>query len=165
MEFRRLVPDDFGALFRMYTDPDIREFFPEGVLDAEQTRAELKWFLNGHPDDPRLGLWAATLKESGRFVGRCGLLRWEVDEVHEIEIAYMIDKAHWRQGLGAEAARGLVRHGFAITDAERLIALLDHRNEASVRTAKSAGLAFWKDAHVDGIGCGVYRIDRPNLFG
>ncbi len=160
--FRKLELTDLPDLHRMYADPEMREYFPDGVLSADQTRKELVWFLNGHPDDPRLGLWAVALKADGRFVGRCGLLPWEVDGQREIEIAYMIDKPHWRQGLGTEAACGLVRHGFAATDAPRLIALTDHRHEASIKTATAAGLSFWKDAYVDGIKSAVYRIDRPS---
>lgn len=160
LKFRRLVREDFAPLYRMYADPEMREYFPDGVRDANETQEELEWFLNGHPRDPRLGLWAAILKETGTFVGRCGLLPWEIDGTPEIEIAYMIDKAHWRQGLGSEAARGLVRHGFATTQAPRLVALIDARHEASIRTAQSAGLTYWKDALVDGTISPVYKIDR-----
>ncbi len=161
LAFRLLTLEDYEPLFRMYSAPEMREFYPEGVLDAEQTREELEWFLEGHPRDARLGLWAATLKSDGSFVGRCGLLPWEIDGQTEIEIAYMIDKPYWRQGFGAEAAQGLVRHGFAVTDAERLIALTDHRHTASIKTAEAAGLTFWKDILMDGVPSAVYKIDRP----
>lgn len=158
--FRRLEPRDFDALFRMYSDPEVRKFFPDGTLDAEQTREELEWFLAGHPEDARLGLWATELKLSGQFVGRSGLLPWQIDGVREIEIAYMIDKAHWRHGYGSEAAKGLVKHAFEVTDASRLIALTDPLHEATHRTARSAGLEYWKDVLLDGIKSAVYRIDR-----
>ena len=157
---RYLVPEDFDFLFRMYSDPEMREFFPEGVLDRDQTREELEWFLNGDPGDHRLGLWAFVLKSDQCLIGRGGLLAWEIDGVKEIEIAYMIDKSSWRQGLGAEAARGLVKHGFSATDADRLIALTDHQHSASIKTAESAGLTYWKDIMMDGVGSAVYKIDR-----
>lgn len=157
---RYLVPEDFEDLFRMYSDPEMREFFPEGILDEEQTREELTWFLNGDPGDSRLGLWALVRKSDDCFVGRGGLLAWEIEGTQEIEIAYMIDKPYWKQGLGSEAAQGLVKHGFATTDAPHLIALTDPLHEASIKTAQSAGLSFWKNITMDGVDSAVYKIDR-----
>lgn len=160
--FRFLTQDDFESLYRMYSDPEMREFFPEGVSNKEETQKELDWFLNGDPDDRRLGLWAAIQKSDGSFVGRGGLLAWEIDGVREIEIAYMVDKSFWRQGFGAEMASGLVRHGFVSTEAQRLIALTDHQHHASIKTAEAAGLTFWKDIVMDDVASAVYKIDRPS---
>jgi [ribosomal protein S5]-alanine N-acetyltransferase len=162
LAIRYLVPEDFEDLFRMYSDPEMREYFPDGVRTADETREELEWFLGGDPRDPRLGLWAMVRKDDGKFVGRCGLLGWEIDGVKEIEIAYMVDKSFWRQGYGAEAARGLVQHGFACTDAPHLIALTDHRHTATIKTAEAAGLTFWKDIIEDGVASAVYKVDRPS---
>lgn len=105
---RHLVMDDLDALFNLYSDPEIRKYFPEGVLSYNDTKDELEWFLNGHPEHPKLGLWATIHKEGGRFIGRCGLLPWTIDEKLEIEIAYLIDKAYWGQELATEAATGIM---------------------------------------------------------
>ncbi len=158
--FRYFVLDDFDDLFRMYSDPEMREFFHDGVLNAQQTREELEWFLNGDPRDHRLGLWAVLLKSDRRFIGRAGLLGWEIDGRKEIEIAYMIDKSFWRLGYGAEVARGLVMHGFETTETSRLIALIDPEHVASKKTSQAAGLSFWKEVKMDGLKTAVYKIER-----
>ena len=72
---RRLVLEDFDALHALYSDPIVRQYFPEGTLSLEETREELEWFLNGHPRHPELGLWATIHKESGQFIGRRRLTR------------------------------------------------------------------------------------------
>ncbi len=72
---RHLVMDDLDELFVLYRDPAIRKYFPDGVKNYEETQEELEWFLNGHPEHPELGLWATIYKETGKFIGRCGL-RW-----------------------------------------------------------------------------------------
>ena len=71
---RHLVLDDLDALFALYSDPEIRKYFPDGVKSHEDTREELEWYLNGHPEHPKIGLWATVHKETGKFIGRCGLL-------------------------------------------------------------------------------------------
>ena len=156
---RRLVASDLDDLYAFYRDPEIRRYFPEGTLTLEETREELEWFLNGHPDHPDLGLWATIHKPTGTFIGRCGLLPWTIDGVDEVEIAYLIAKPWQRQGLGAEAARALVRYGFETLGLKRLIALVDPANEASIGTVEKAGLRFEKEAMIDGLLSPVYAIE------
>ncbi len=155
---RRLVIEDLDALYELYRDPEIRRYFPEGTLDLKGTRAELEWFLNGHPRHPELGLWATIHKPTGAFIGRCGLLPWMIEGRLEIEIAYLLGRPYWRQGLGSEVARGLVRYGFDQLGLKRLIALIDADNLASVRTAERAGLRFERDLVLDDAPCRVYAV-------
>lgn len=97
---RRLVAEDLDDLFALYSDPEIRRYFPEGTLTYEETREELEWFLNGHPRHPELGLWATILKETNQFIGRCGLLPWDIDGQAEVEVAYLLDKKSVAAGIG-----------------------------------------------------------------
>jgi len=155
--------DDLNALFRLYSDPEIRRYFPEGVLTLEETKEELEWHMNGHPKYPELGLWATIHKETGRFIGRCGLLPWEIDEKLEIEIAYLLDKSFWHQGLATEAAQGLLKYGFEKLKLSRLICLIDPDNLASQRVAEKIGMTLERE--VDGIAgdnfpTSIYSINK-----
>ena len=148
---RRLIPDDLDSLHALYRDPEMRQYFPvEGsspdrTLTYEETKEELEWFLNGHPRRPELGLWATILKENGAFIGRCGLLPWTLDGQEEVEVAYMIAKEHWRQGLGTEAARGIRDYAFGQLALSRLICMIYPENEASVRVATNIGMTLEKE--------------------
>jgi ribosomal-protein-alanine N-acetyltransferase len=155
---RRLVASDLDDLYALYRDPEIRRYFPEGTLTLDETREELEWFLNGHPDHSELGLWATIHKPTGQFIGRCGLLPWTIDGLDEVEIAYLIAKPWQRQGFGAEAAQALVRYGFETLELKRLIALIDRENGASIRTAMKAKLSFWKEVEIDGVRSAIYSI-------
>ncbi len=140
--FRRLVEDDLDELFELYRDPEILRYFPEGTLTRDETREELEWFLNGHPEHPELGLWATIHKPSGRFIGRCGLLPWTIEGRQEVEIAYMIAKPFWGQGLGSEAARGILAHARAELGLTRLVCMVDAANAASIGVARSIGMTL-----------------------
>ena len=87
---RRLVPGDLDELAARYADVERRRDFPEGALTREETLEELEWFLDGHPDHPELGLWATIDRETGAFVGRCGLLPWTLQGRDEGEGASLI---------------------------------------------------------------------------
>ena len=52
---RHLLPSDLDNLYALYSDPEIRRYFPDGTRTYEETREELEWFLNGHPNYPELG--------------------------------------------------------------------------------------------------------------
>jgi len=162
---RRLLPDDVPALYALYRDPIVRRYFPDGTRTLEQTRAELEWFLGGHPRRPELGLWATVERATGAFLGRCGLLPWMIDGVPEVELAYLIDPARWGEGFGSEAARAIVRHAFEALGLERLICLIDPQNEASVRVAEGVGMRFERN-HVDEHGpCAIYARSKLDSSG
>lgn len=146
---RRLVMDDLDALYKLYSDPEVRQYYPEGVLNYEETREELEWFLNGHPKHPELGLWATIHKPSGKFVGRCGLLPWTIEGRHEVEIAYLLDKEFWGQGLASEGALAIRDYAFKKLGLPRLVCLIDPKNIASQKVAEKIGMTLEKQ--VDGI--------------
>lgn len=146
--FRRLVLDDLDALFALYRDKETRQYFPDGTdgtLTYEETRQEIEWFLHGHPKHPELGLWAAIHKETNQFIGRCGLLPWTIERRAEVEVAYLLDKRYWHQGLGTEAAKALVKYGFERLGLSRLICMAHPENEASVKVARNAGMTLEKE--------------------
>ncbi len=139
---RRLEPDDLEPLYALYRDPEMREFYPDGTRTFDETKEELDWFLNGHPRHPQLGLWATIDRASGAFLGRCGLLPWEIDGTSEVELAFMIDKRRWREGLATEAARGIIHYAKEQLNLQRLVCLVMPGNEASAGVATKVGLRF-----------------------
>lgn len=137
---RRLLPADLEDLYALYRDPEVRRYFPEGTLSHEETKVELEWFLHGHRNQPQLGLWATILKESCQFIGRCGLLPWTIEGRSEVEVAYLLDRALWRQGLGSEVAHALVRYGFEQLGYRRLVCMIEPGNVASEKVAQKIGM-------------------------
>jgi RimJ/RimL family protein N-acetyltransferase len=87
---RHLVLDDLDDLYALYCDPDVSKYIPDMPRNYEETREELVWHMNGHPQHPELGLWATVHKETGEFIGRCGLLPWIIEGRFEVEVAYLI---------------------------------------------------------------------------
>ena len=157
---RRFLRTDLEDLVSLYRDPDIRRFFPEGTLTYEETKEELEWFLHGHSEQPELGLWATIHKESDRFIGRCGLLPWTIDGRAEVEVAYLLDKAYWGQGLATEAALGIRTYAFDRLHLSRLVCLIDPRNEKSANVAKRIGMSFERASEDDKGPFHLYSCER-----
>ncbi len=142
---RHLEADDLAALYALYRDPEMREFYPDGTRTLAQTKQELDWFVDGHPHHPALGLWATIERSSGSFLGRCGLLPWQIDGASEVELAFMIDKRRWREGLATEAARGIIQYAQDELQLQRLICIVMPGNEASAGVATRVGMRFERE--------------------
>jgi ribosomal-protein-alanine N-acetyltransferase len=143
---RHLVIEDLDNLFAFYSDPEVVKYIPDAPRNYEETKEELERFMNGHPKFPELGLWATVYKETGRFIGRCGLLPWTIEGQNEVEVAFALSKAYWGQGLATEAAQAIVRYGFEYLHLSRLICVIDHDNKGSIGVAKKIGMAFEREA-------------------
>jgi RimJ/RimL family protein N-acetyltransferase len=142
---RHLELADLDALSALYRDPEIRRYFPDGTRTRAEAEEDLNYFRNGHPEYPELGLWATVEKGSGAFLGRCGLLPWKIDGKDEVELAFLIDKARWREGLATEASLAIVQYAKNKLRLGRLICVITHGNVASVGVAEKVGMAFERE--------------------
>lgn len=145
--FRRMVIDDLDDLWALYCNPNITRYIPDAPRSREEAREELVWHMHGHPKHPELGLWATIHKQAGKFIGRCGLLPWELDGQEEVEVAYTIAETYQGQGLGSEAAQAILKYGFEQLNLSRLICLIDDENVASKKVAEKIGMRFEKEGH------------------
>jgi len=159
---RHQVPDDLDSLYALYCDPDVSKYIPDAPRTYEEARKELEWFMNGHPRRPELGLWATIHKETDKFIGRCGLLPWTIDQREEVEVAYLLAKEYWGQGLGTEVARAIAQYVFERLQLTRLICLIDPENQASIRVANKIGMVFEKEFEDEFGRALVYATSRPS---
>jgi len=142
---RRQNIKDLDDLWALYRNPEITKYIPDAPRSREEAKEELEWHMNGHPRFPELGLWATIHKETGKFIGRCGLLPWTIDGQSEVEVAYTIAQEYWGQGLATEAAQAILNYGFELWNLSRLISLIDAENIASQKVAQKIGMAFEKE--------------------
>ena len=157
---RHQISSDLDDLWELYCDPEITKYIPDAPRTREEARDELEWHMNGHPRNPQLGLWATIHKETGKFIGRCGLLPWEIDGQSEVEVAYTLSRAYQGQGLGTEAAQAILNYGFGTLKLSRLICLIDPDNIPSQKVAEKIEMSFEKEAHDEYGPFWVYSINK-----
>jgi len=145
LTLRHLVLDDLDSLYALNCDPDVIKYIPDAPRNYKETREELEWHMNGHPKHPELGLWATIHKETSKFIGRCGLLPWTIDQREEVEVAFLLGKEYWGQGLGTEVAQAIVRYAFDQLHIPRLVCMICPDNQASMKVAENIGMTFEKE--------------------
>jgi RimJ/RimL family protein N-acetyltransferase len=116
---------------QIYGDTEAMRYLPGGKpRPIEQTQAILTEFID-YWQSHNHGMWAVTLKDSGNFIGHCGLLY--LKNGVDIELVYAYGKDYWGQGLGSEAAKATLRYGFETAGLERIVALAFPENVGSQR--------------------------------
>ena len=155
---REYTQDDFDALYAILSDPETMQHYPK-PYDAAGTQRWLDWSFDNYRRYG-FGLWAIELKQTGAFLGDCGLTMQNIDGVQLPEIGYHICKDHWRRGYGSEAARAVRDWAFRNTDFAALYSYMSATNTASYSTAAAAGMSRIKEYLDDGVPHLVYRITR-----
>ena len=157
---RHQVLADLDDLWALYCNPEITKYIPDAPRSREEAREELEWHMNGHPKFPELGLWATIHKETGNFIGRCGLLPSTIDGQQEVEVAYTIAQEYWGRGLATEAAQAILNYGFEKLNLSRLISVIEAENIASQKVAAKIGMRFEKEGRDEMGPFLIYSIDR-----
>jgi RimJ/RimL family protein N-acetyltransferase len=82
-------------------------------------------------------------------IGFCGLQ--PLRETEEIEIGWWLARAWWGRGLATEAARAALRDGFERVGFERIVAIAQPANTASIGIMRKLGMRFERMAESRGI--------------
>jgi len=162
LKFRQLRESDLDALVQINTDPEVMKFIGKGgAKSPEQTHDELRWILKLY-ETRGYGLWGTILRENGRLIGRCGLIPWTIEDVDELEVAYLLAREYWGQGFATEAASAIIDYAFTQYSCDHLISLIYPDNTASIRVAEKAGMHRHKEVYLFGSDILMYRILRKD---
>lgn len=140
---REFTPDDFEALYEILSDPETMQHYP-APYDAERTKNWITWNLNNYKKYG-FGLWAVVLKETGEFIGDCGISIQNIDGEMLPEIGYHIHKKYWRRGYAKEAAQAARDWLFRNTNYDIVYSYMKYTNVGSYSTAMANGMRKIKE--------------------
>jgi [ribosomal protein S5]-alanine N-acetyltransferase len=156
--FRAVSTSDFESWLPFYDDP-------------ESTR-----YWNGIPNDPVIagreqfaiifqrikkglgGMNALVEKNSGAFIGICGLLVQVVDNRKELEIGYSLLPDSRNKGLATEAALHCKKYAFANQLAPSLISIIQVDNTPSQKVALKLGMKIDTTTSYKNNPVHIYRV-------
>jgi ribosomal-protein-alanine N-acetyltransferase len=141
---RELDTSDAEDLFRIYSNPETIRFLGKGPDSLEDERQSIQRHIDSHYRVHGFGLWGAILKNQDRLIGRCGILRQEVDGRTRPEISYLIDRDYCGRGLATEAAKGVLDIAPRKYGIDNMIAVIAAGNGRSMRVAEKCGFQFEK---------------------
>jgi RimJ/RimL family protein N-acetyltransferase len=154
LAFREMTLADIDDLTALLGDAEVLWVYPRPYT-REEARGWIEWNVRLYRE-VGFGLWYLTLRDTGEFVGDCGLTPQPVEGATEIEVGYHLRPKFWGRGLATEAAGACRSFARDVARLDRLVALIDPRNLASQRVAAKIGLAFEREATVPGKVLRVY---------
>jgi RimJ/RimL family protein N-acetyltransferase len=163
LAFREMTADDLADMAALLGDPEVMRYYPH-PKGRDEALAWIAWNRRLYREHG-FGLWLLTLRDTGEFVGDCGLTPQRVDGVTEIEVGYHVRAALQGRGLATEAAAACRDHARDVLGADRLIAIIDPRNRPSQRVAEKLGLVFERDSDNHGRWRSPQRIYAASLRG
>ena len=157
--FRKLDENDFNSWLQFCEDPEIMRFFAFSEEDSALKKCQ-KWFdkVFWRYEHQLGGMNALIDKQSGKFIGQCGLLVQTLDNREELEIGYSLMPDARGLGYAIEAAKKCRDFAFQNDFSDSLISIIHPENFTSQQGALKNGMQLWKQTAYNGMHVNVYRI-------
>jgi agmatinase len=147
LALRRFTAADADLLVELDSDPAVMRYLnggaptPRDVIEREILPRFLRSYEGGVGYDG-FGVWAASAKSSGDFLGWFSFRPMEGGGADEVHLGYRLRQAAWGKGYATEGARALIRKGFTELGVRRVCATTYQDNQASRRVMEKAGLTL-----------------------
>lgn len=144
---REITAEDAVFWLRNFSDSDVVELTAyEPPPNLEAAKAEIERDCTRLFREESGIRWGIVLKSSRELIGTVGYQNWLRDPDHRAQLTFDLLREHRRKGIMTEAMRVVLAHGFTTMGLNRVEALVDPRNTASIRLLE--GLGFHRDAHL-----------------
>ena len=154
---RPFATGDLALLVRHHADAEVMAQMKGGVQTADQARVELDGYLASWRARG-VGIWALFHKDSGAFVGECGLRL--VDDDLGMRLRITLAKPWRGQGLAGEAMAAAARFCFESAGLDRLIAVTRAVNAPARKTLERLGMTYRPDLDRRGGALVVFELTR-----
>jgi RimJ/RimL family protein N-acetyltransferase len=111
-------------------------------------------------EEHRYGHQALIHKETGEFIGQCGLLLQDINGEMMIEVGYHIFEKYRGQGYAPEAAKLFIDYAFKNDLATEIVSVIVPENRNSQRVDEKNGLTRIKLIQWHGHDVYIYKIER-----
>jgi RimJ/RimL family protein N-acetyltransferase len=147
---RQFTAHDHKPLMNVFGDEQVMRF-GDGVQSAEWVQTWLEQCINHHYPSWGFGPYAVVKKQARELIGYCGLFLFpDGNGQPEIELGYRLSRRAWGNGYASEAAKAVRNFAFSRPGIQRLIAMIDPANMASIRVAEKIGMHYEKDVIFEG---------------
>ncbi|HJS25809.1 MAG TPA: GNAT family N-acetyltransferase [Actinomycetota bacterium] len=147
---RPIARKDLDAFAAMFADPEVVRFIGDGTVATPDESAEWIEVSIDRNEAQGWDMRSVLLAEGDAAIGRCGIAVRAIEGRTEREVAYLFAREHWGKGYATEAATAVRDRALGELGLSRLIALIDHGNEASKGVARKLGMSYERDVEFHG---------------
>ncbi len=129
---REVETTDSKDMFSYLSDTDVvKHMGLEPCQTEKEVLDEIEWYQTIYNDGTGMR-WGITLKDVGKVIGSCGFLNFHPTH-YRTEIGYELGQEYWGKGIASEALEAVVQYGFHHLQLERIEALIEPTNTASLK--------------------------------
>lgn len=154
---REMTQNDFCNLCKLLQDPEVMYAWEHAFSDEEVQ----VWLDNQikRYDEYGFGLWAVIEKQTGEFIGQCGLTMQNFNGEQKLEIGYLFKKAYWHKGYATECAIACKNYAFEKLNADKVCSIIRDNNIPSQNVAKRNGMKIAGQCIKH-----YYNMDMPHIL-
>lgn len=135
---RKITQDDFDVWKEILSDPETMKYYPK-PYDDQGVQRWIDWTISNY-ETYGFGLWALILKETGEFIGDCGITMQNINGSFVPEIGYHLNCKYHRKGLASEAAIKCRDYAFEILGFPAVYSYMSDEHQASYGVARKIGM-------------------------
>lgn len=158
---REMHPADLPEISKLFAESPAMTFFLDGQ-HREKARTWIDTMQKSYRKN-RFGFWIVYLKIKDTFIGHCGIVARDYENIKEAELGYAILRQYWNRGYATEAANTCIKYAFESLGLKRLIAFVEMHNAASVHVAENVGMHFEQFIHLDNKKLQLFSVYNPNM--
>lgn len=135
---RKIVNTDVKNMLTYLSDPLVMQYYGlEPFQTEDEARDEINWYDKILKEETGIR-WGITQKSDDKIIGSCGFLNW--DHQHSrIDIGYELAREFWGMGFASEVLEAVLTFGFEQMKLERIQALIEPANIASIKLVERHG--------------------------
>jgi Acetyltransferases, including N-acetylases of ribosomal proteins len=130
---RRRKEEDIPSLTKMLNEEPVRQYL--GGNPPREEHAMLKVVRARKQTD-----WHILQKDSGTFIGECGINK--ITDHYLGEIGYVLMEEYWGNGFAFEAVQAVIGYSFDLLNLSRLCATIDKNNLRSRKLIERLGFTL-----------------------
>lgn len=148
MMVRESTVEDVADFYRIYREPSITCYMEDLFQNPEEEIAYMQDYIRHMYGFYGFGMWTVTEKATGRIIGRAG---FDIREGYDLpELGFVIEKAYQGKGYASEVCEAILHYAKEELLFEQIQALVEEKNEASVRLLNRLGFVFEREVVENG---------------
>ncbi|SDR65873.1 GNAT family N-acetyltransferase [Christiangramia echinicola] len=160
---RNLSIKDSNGIFEMDSDPEVQKFL--GKKPIQNISEATDYIVNVQKEYKKYGTGrlAVLEKETGYFIGWCGLkfINTEINSKSEYyDIGYRFIKRYWGKGYATESAFACINFGFKELNQEEVYAMAESNHRASRNILRKLGMNEMNEFKYDNTPHTFYKISK-----
>jgi [ribosomal protein S5]-alanine N-acetyltransferase len=138
LALKQITEEDSKSILKYLSDHEVMKYYGmKPFITEEEALEEIGWYRSIF--ESKTGIrWGISLVGEEEIIGSCGLHNW--DKRHNrAEVGFELSKEYWNKGIMKEALKAVITFAYNNYDLNRIQALVEPENHASLKVLKSTG--------------------------